>query len=570
MIFSEKQQRRAENIIWTCAQSHSFSPDFKAYDLEGNADVYFNCIIGFVRKYYDYEKIEAVLRGIQQYEEAEVYEGLFWLGLENSSYYKEVSERPVLVSLRKKYAERYIEQHNSLNNYYILDRLSFAHWQRASGLDDSLSAYDKLLLDELEFSSELSTDEIVERAGKLFLKWFQIIAEEKKKNSKKRILPVFSLKRRVNKTGKEKYIRFGAGFAFHPENIYGGEAVIAEAGQLTTKLSEAQLREFMETKYGRPIFSKSKVHDVERALCRDNHENCHLLFTDGVRIDESEIQNGFEALSRQREKAQIKLNREYYDSNIIRNRLAVSRLSGNIRNSVLLYMQPENIKSNTGILNSPFAWRAGIFDDEKVFVKSENDNLGNLSVDILLDASTSQKSRQEIISSQGYIICESLTQCGIPCRVMSFCSMTGYTVLRVFRDYSSPKDNSKIFEYVSNGCNRDGLAIRAAHYLMNSSPYEHKLLIVLSDVKPNDVIKIKKPDEEDGVPYDAVSGLDDTAVEVRRARNDGISVICVFTGDDEELPSARLVYDSAFVRIKSFASLADTVGKLIQSQIKNL
>ena len=59
-------------------------------------------------------------------------------------------------------------------------------------------------------------------------------------------------------------------------------------------------------------------------------------------------------------------------------------------------------------------------------------------MDILLDASTSQKDRQETVSTQGYLIAEALTRCRIPCRVMSFCSMTGFTILRIFRGYDEP------------------------------------------------------------------------------------------------------------------------------------
>ena len=58
--------------------------------------------------------------------------------------------------------------------------------------------------------------------------------------------------------------------------------------------------------------------------------------------------------------------------------------------------------------------------------------------------------------------------------------------------------------------------------------------------------------------------------EVRRARADGIAVVCVFTGDDEDLPSARLVYGKDFARISSVDKLADAVGNLLQSQIRNL
>jgi nitric oxide reductase activation protein len=153
---------------------------------------------------------------------------------------------------------------------------------------------------------------------------------------------------------------------------------------------------------------------------------------------------------------------------------------------------------------------------------------------------------------------------------MSFCSMTGYTILRVFREYGRPHDNRNIFDYVSNGCNRDGLAIRASHELIRSSPYEHRLLIVLSDVKPNDVIRIHSVKDEEPQPYESLAGLTDTALEVRRARADGISVICIFTGNDEDVPSAKMVYGKDFVRIQSFDRLAETVGMLIQNQIKNM
>ena len=284
----------------------------------------------------------------------------------------------------------------------------------------------------------------------------------------------------------------------------------------------------------------------------------------------SAIQNGFEALSRQREALQIEQNRKYYQDNIVRNRAAIAKLASNITNSVLMHLHPSPVKANSGALDGRLVWRAATLEDERVFTRPEHDAPGDLCVDILLDASTSQITRQTTISSQGYIIAEALTRCGIPCRVISFCSMTGYTILRIFRDYTRPKDNKNIFEYVSNGCNRDGLAIRAAHHLISEAPYENRILIVLSDVKPNDVVKILPGGGDERVPYEHLPGLTDTALEVRRARADGISVICIFTGEDEDLPSAKMVYGRDFVRIQSFDRLADTVGLLIRNQIKNM
>ena len=158
----------------------------------------------------------------------------------------------------------------------------------------------------------------------------------------------------------------------------------------------------------------------------------------------------------------------------------------------------------------------------------------------------------------------------IPCRVMSFCSMTGYTILRIFRDYRESGRNDRVFEFVSNGCNRDGLAIRTVHRLMNESACEHRLLIILSDVKPQDIVRIHDRDDDSFIPYEKETGIRDTAFEVRRARADGIAVICVFTGEDEDLPAAKTVYGRDFARIRSVDQLADTVGLLIQNQIKNI
>ncbi len=566
---SELQRKRAVNIIWNSAKNYSFSPDFKAYDKNGNADLNWNCLIGAVRKHYDYPKIEEVFKGLTQYEDGDIYESLFWLGLENSIFQKEVTTRPVLASLRKKYAEAFVAEYRlPIDDYKLYDCLALAHYMRVLGKEPKLNKYDLKLLDELEFTPDMTTDEIVQRAREMFQRWFQITAEEKKQERRKNFL---SFRRRKQTDRNQRYRKFGIGFADHPSHMYGGSSADAqrEDEEIRTKMTAEELREFMSVKYGQPIYNNGQIREIENKLCNGNHSDCHLHFTKGKAV-EGKIQNGFEALQKSKEVLQKANNRKVYKENLAQNRTAVAKLAGKIQNSILLHLQPSPIKANSGTLNGSNVWRAVYLNDDKVFIKDEQNDMGNLSVDILLDASTSQKNRQETVSGQGYTIAEALTRCGIPCRVMSFCSMTGYTIMRVFRDYNEPAKNDNIFDYVSNGCNRDGLAIRAAHYLMNQSPYDHKILIVLSDVKPNDIKKIRGSGEEEFVPYESSAGITDTAYEVRRARSDGISVICVFTGEDEDVASAKLVYGRDFARIQSLDKLADTVGTLIQNQIRNL
>lgn len=563
---SETQIKRAENMVWNAAMDYNFRPDFKAFDNQGEAELYWNCIIGAARKHYEYHKLEELFKALDQYEDSDTYEGLLWLGLENALYQKELGQRPVLRELRADYARELIKQLSYVEDDHFYDAMALAHFQRAIGEEPRLSKYDVNLLNQLEFSPDMNTDEIVARAKELFVRWFQIKAEARK--NQRRLKPSLLGRKKSARVGNKRYRRFGFGLADHPGDVYGGESGSKrEEPELRTKLSAKELREFMESKFGEPMYSENRMKEIERRLCTESHSNCHLLFTRGE-IEKSKIQNAFEALQKEREALQIVKNRRSFEDALPRNMTSIAKLTEKIRNSVLLHLEQTDVKSNSGTLNGGLVWRASALDDNRVFTKSERGDKGNLSVDILLDASTSQRNRQELVSCQGYMIAESLSRCRIPCRVMSFCSMTGFTVLRTFRDYNEWDKNHKIFDFVANGCNRDGLAIRAAHYLISETSYEHKVLIVLSDVKPNDVMKIRSRDGSELSSYEQEAGLIDTALEVRRARADGISVVCVFTGNDEDVQAAKMVYNRDFVRIQALDKFADTVGMLIQNQIK--
>ncbi|MBR5094961.1 MAG: hypothetical protein IK095_07690, partial [Oscillospiraceae bacterium] len=516
------------NQIWNAAEDYSLAPDVKAYDSEGNADIYWNSILGAARRIYDYPKLAAVFRSIQQYEDADTYEGLLWLGLENAIFQRESADRPVLARLRRDHAERFLQEYGALvhDDYHLYDYLALSHFRRALGQDPVMGSYDRKLLDELEFTADLDTDAIVERAEDLFRRWFQISLEEKKRSRK----PLFPKLRK--KKGDQRFHKFWIGYLDRPAHAYTDDSGVRFDEQPRTSMSEAELRTFMEYKYGAPIYSEKESRELEQRLCTGDHANCHLLFTKGDAMP-GKIQNGFEALHREQERKQIERNRSSYRQHLSQHRTAIERLANRIQNSVLLYLQPSTIRSDTGAIEGGRVWRAMCLDDPKVFQRTEQGDMGDLRVDILLDASTSQSGRQEAVSAQGYMIAQALTRCRIPCRVMSFCSMTGFTILRIFRDHDAPQDNEKIFEYVSNGCNRDGLAIRAAHELMRSSPCEHKILIVLSDVKPHDSMRIASDEGSDisGYrPYENDAAVRDSAREVRSARADGIAVICIFTG----------------------------------------
>ena len=516
---TDLQKRRADNIIWNGAKDYSFVPDFRAYSSNGEVDLYWNIIFGSARRHYEYEKLEKLFSMLDKYKNAALYETIFWNALEPVLFQTELQGRPVLEQMRPTPVET-----------------------------------------ELKLNAEMTTDKIVYTAKQFFLEHYGLYGDGK-----------IRLKYRVphlKRLSVDSFLQRGRVFDHEP-GYYHGEARSWDGDfSLSTKLNESELRAFLETKFGKSIYSMDRLVRIEKLLCTGNHKFTHLFYTRGEIGELHGIYSTFEMHQRKRQAELIANNRSYYQKNLLHNRLLISKLSTSIMNSILLHMQPAPIKANYGAVNPVLAWRAAKLHDEKIFTRTENENAGDISVDILLDASHSQVSRAEKISSQAYIISEALSRCRVPCRVMSFCSMSGFTIMRLFNEYSSV-DNRSIFDYYTEGCNRDGLAIRAAGYLMSGTSYAHKMLIVLSDVKPLDVAKIRKDERDVGVSYDEMRALKDTAHEVRRLRAEGISVICVFTGTDEDLPSAKIVYGQDFVRIRDFSLFADTVGKLIIDQMKH-
>ena len=322
----------------------------------------------------------------------------------------------------------------------------------------------------------------------------------------------------------------------------------------------------MRAYFGAPLYSQQELAGLEQELCVDEHRGCHLYYATGD--DTHEKLKGYVAAQRRNALRQMELNRQAYEADATRHRTSIRRLTARIRNAMLAYLQPTPVRAASGALDAGRIWRGVYLDDDKVFTRILQSDPGELSVDILLDASSSQIDRQAVVAAQGYMIAESLTRCHIPVRVSSFCSLSGYTVVTRYRDYFETDKNERIFNYFTTGCNRDGLAVRALARGLEDSPSEHKLVILLSDVKPNDVIQMNHGGSF--VDYAGDNGIQNTAMEIRALTYKGIQVMCVFTGKDDDLPAAHTIYGRNFARIRSLDQFADTVGALIQNQIRSL
>lgn len=213
-------------------------------------------------------------------------------------------------------------------------------------------------------------------------------------------------------------------------------------------------------------------------------------------------------------------------------------------------------------------WRVGRSYDSRVFLRKLNHDNSDFVVDVLIDASGSQRKRQGQVAMQAYILSEALSIANVPHRVMSFCTFWDYTILHRFREYEDDRSaNENIFEYNTSSNNRDGLAIKAAGYELLNREEEHKILIVLSDGRPYDVI-LNRPNARNPQPYQGKYAISDTAFEVRKLRSKGVCVLGVFAGEEKDLPAEKKIFGKDFAYIRDVAGFSGIVGRYLLKQLE--
>lgn len=558
----ETQEQRAKNIIWNAAGDYSFLPDFLSFDENGEADLYFNNIIGSVYRYYDYTPFHDLFLRMGRMPEAELYRSLFWLGLEKCTYEKALPERPVLEELRYDYSRRVLARAASYWDQELFDRLNTAHFSHILGETARLGKKEKRLLAALEFDTSMDSYAITDAMCALLKKFFRCKLPRLNEKNRRTSLPIRFRKIALHGSLISNVSSENSGTApttrrkltFYLPILYAG----TKYGRLQT---------WLEQNFGTSIYNSKERKELEHDLCTDGHKNCHLHVTRGTFRTEASLHPTpqYMAMLQQKER-----NFRFHQKHLSQNMLNISRLTDRIRNVLQFDSGQSPLQSRTGQLMPERAWRAAALHDERVFQKTEPCEKGNLCVDILLDASASQRDRQEQIASQGYIIAESLTRCGLPVRVCSYCTVNGCTILHMFRDYEESQQNTNIFDYYATGWNRDGLAIRTTGKRLMDSSYENHLLIILSDCSPNDDHRIFSKEGKLPFYYDygGKRGILDAAREVSRLRRSGISVLSVCTGREKDLAAARQIYGKDVVWARSEERFADAVGYLIQEKIK--
>lgn len=582
MEITEFEKKRAANLIWNGARDYTVDTGFRVYDFDGHAQLYWNSIVGAIHLHYDWAELMQFYRTFEETVYQTLYESLFWIAMENCTYQREASQRPVLPYLRRQYALHEIRHHAlgvSDDNSAVVRSVSIllGHLHHILGQPDNIpDLVDANLLREIELGPELDTTEIIRsltRTLEHYTTWRNPATHGGRNEILPRITVLQRFRRRKQKDGTEHgpVRRLAFGYGEHAYE-YGSEVLdqshLSVAFANYTAQTDEGLKQYITDYFGKSSCSGKETAAREKAYCQGSHKDVRLYFTRGS-YDPATLEHGFAGKQHKLALEQAKRNREAYLAMEARHRLQIQRLTQRIRNSLLTHLDDQQIRTNAGTLVPRKIWRALYVEDDRIFEKTIPGDPGNLTVDLLLDASSSQMHRTQVVSAQGYMIAEALTNVGIPVRVASFCSMSGYTILRLFRDYEERDKNKEIFQYFTTGANRDGLAVRVAAGLMKNNHAEHRILIVLSDCQPNDVIKVRSGSGQ-YLDYAGSLAVQDTAAEVHAARMQGIDVLCIFTGSDNNVPDVRRIYGSDFVRIRSLDMFADAVGTLIQQRIRLL
>ena len=320
---------------------------------------------------------------------------------------------------------------------------------------------------------------------------------------------------------------------------------------------------YVELNYGKSYLSEAEEKKINYQMCRGIHSDCSLYFTEGILKNPVKSNYQYEYAKRLRNK-NIWL---YHDKHrIVKHNITV--LTETLRKSLVLRSETQTVLSDRGMIVPSRLWRIGRTNDAKLFQQELKGEISDFVVDVLIDASGSQMKRQGDVALQAYIISEALSNVDIPYQVMSFCTFWDYTIMHRFRRYDDPRsENDNIFNYVTSSNNRDGLAIRTAGYDLLQREEEKKIMIILSDGRPYDVI-INRPNAKNPEPYQGKAAIADTATEVRRLRNLDVSVLGVFAGEEKDLATEKKIFGKDFAYIRDIANFSKIVGRYLTKQLE--
>ena len=574
-----REIKRAKNFIWASAEDYELNPLYLAFSPDGKADTYLNIIIGLSYKWYDGAQLEEFFNMLGG-KDKELFEGLFWIGLEKVLFKKEKDYRMALTDLRVEYAKETVRRFKKYTDNSLIEKIRYGYCRQILGKESNLSAEEEELLSEFDFSNDMTTEQIIGKTKKILSEKFSYTPSLKKNKEGVYFLQkVLSPFRSVGKVSAT-YVRTKK--YDEPTGFNEGKTGVLKKGknyllQFSLNGNPKYALEYVQSTFGNNMYNDFENQRIEEKLCTGKHKESHLLFTKGEKYNLKEQSRELpkkeikEILEFRREcKNQYENNKDYFEKNRPVYKNSINRLSEKLRITLDSEREIFPLMSNHGKINGGKIWQALYVDNPRVFEKKEQEDKSGFSVDIMIDGSSSRKNSQEFIAAQVYVLAKSLERCNIPCQIYSYCSIRGYTVLRIFKDYSEQKAGKEIFKYVAAGNNRDGLALKGAGHLMEHSPKGKRILVVLTDASPQDDQSAMEGAFYKNNEYTDELAIKDTEKEIHNLKSNNIQVIGIFMGSERGTIAAKEIFGKDFVKIETIHQFSDAVGRILQEKIRNI
>lgn len=575
-------EARRFNIVWTVAGDYDILPDPAVLSSSTETvNHYREALVGAFYRYTDTALLSTL---VDYYKNATVDAPLFLtlldIALELCLYPLLTQERPGIKHLHTQYAMSFLNRFYHRPPSDVAEEVELAMNQRFFKRVPKTSPMVIALLDDFQALSPFQdTPSFVLGFREAISRHFHIETTLKKESDLEKAIESskssFSSKKkptRIDMKRPQNAVEIeDIGSAEFTKDIEIENQTLKES--TPTLLTPSQLSNHimfqrMTSQFGESLLSERQRAQLEATVSTGNHIDHHILLTAG------EFREDINAQFYQRiVDHQTTINIEHYEDNQLLYKRSIVKLMDIIRNSVLMDLDTSESRTLDGTLTTQNLWRHTALKDQRVFHKNRKDEIGTLSVDLLLDASASQIDRQALVASQAYIIQEAFTRLRIPTRVFSYNSLYNFTVLKLFRDYKDPlSSNQRVFGYNPSGSNRDGFALRTVlHWMASKQDATNRILIVLTDGRPDDRRSPVDNQSYTGVKkYTGVFAVEDTAIEVRKGRDRNISILGVFTGEEDDLPSVQRIYGYNFAHIKRIERFSDIVGLFMKNELINL
>lgn len=560
------EDSRFKNLFWLLSEDYNINPNLD-FIFKDNiySEIFQTALFGFAHRFYDMGSVMKLIDNVSN--KTDIFTILMII-LDNNLKDKMLEERNGLEDFNRLQNLYYSDKYYKSNPQNISEELEKYHYTD-NPWTTSKSIREILILTKTKCENSLSlVNLMIEIINKYFYSYKIESNEGNFEKIKKEVKPVIKKTNpkiiidSVNTSQLEKYTIGSQEFTEDLYKLLKDEDINEiYTSQKTVRTKDVQKN--IERLYGKSIVDKLILNYLKAKLSTDIHKdvNFHIVSANSTRIENYRTNLLFESYNE---------NIKHFEKNILIYNRQINVLSEMLKLALNKNEEDDVRKSTFGTIDIKRAWRKVKLNDNRIFNKIYKNENSPMSVDLLLDMSASQSDKKEIIAAEAYVIAKALNDLSIKVRVLGFQNMYDYLIITKFKDYDEQNCKS-IFYYYPEGSNRDGLALKFMRNIMTEQ-MESKLLIMLSDGKPNNIVNLNFVGKARFKAEDYVGELAvrDSAKEVFLTRMQKIKLLGVFTGSNDDLTFEKEIFANDFCYIKSPEMFSKTVGSFIKNTIANM